>query len=353
MKILQVCPKYYPAIGGIEEHVRNISERLAHEHEVTVFTCDPTGKLSREQEINGVLVKRFKSFTPGDAYYISFQMTMELEKSRFDIVHGHSYHALPLYFARNVKTKKFVVTPHYHGHGHTLTRNFLIKLYKPFGKNIYEKADKVIAVSRYEKRLLLHDFAIDEKKISVIPNGVNLSEFSKLETISGKQKIILYIGRLEEYKGVQHLINTLPLLSDAFHLEIVGKGPYKNHLMAQVDELGLRSRVSFYQDLSRQELLERYVKAGIFVLLSQHEAFSIVIAEALASKTPCIVANTSALTEWIDNINCFGINCPVDGYELAELITRVIGTQVGDVKLWDWDEVVQELLKFCDLDTDL
>jgi hypothetical protein len=45
MKILQVCPKYFPSIGGVEEHVKNISERLAKKHEVTVFTCDPLGKL--------------------------------------------------------------------------------------------------------------------------------------------------------------------------------------------------------------------------------------------------------------------------------------------------------------------
>ena len=39
MRILQVCPKYYPAIGGVEEYVKNISERLAKEHELTVFAC--------------------------------------------------------------------------------------------------------------------------------------------------------------------------------------------------------------------------------------------------------------------------------------------------------------------------
>jgi len=45
MKILQVSPGYFPAVGGVEEHVRNISERLAREHEVTVFATDPSGKL--------------------------------------------------------------------------------------------------------------------------------------------------------------------------------------------------------------------------------------------------------------------------------------------------------------------
>ncbi len=345
MKILQVCPQYFPDIGGLEEHVRNISERLAKEHEVTIFAGDPSGKLLEEEEIGGVRIRRFKTFAPGNAYYLSLEMAKELKKSTFDIVHGHSYHALPLYFAKNADAKRFIVTPHYHGHGHSLFRNLLIKLYKPFGKKIFEKANRVIAVSRYERQLLLRDFAIDENKISIIPNGVDLREISEQEVVPRELKTILCVSRLEEYKGVQHIIEILPLVDKAIHLEIVGMGPYKSTLMAQIDKLGLADRVKFYQDLSRRELLDMYAKAGIFVLLSQHEAFSIVVAEALASRTPCIVANTSALSEWVDTKNCFGIDSPVDGHELAELVSRVIGTKISGVKLWDWAEVTQKITR--------
>ena len=134
MKILQVSVGYPPYIGGVQEHVKNISERLAKEHQVTVFAGDPSGKLTSEEKINGVLVKRFKSFSPNNAYHLSFEMLNELRKSEFDIVHGHCYHALPLYLSRYARRKKFVVTPHYVGHGITPFRDFLIKLYKPFGK---------------------------------------------------------------------------------------------------------------------------------------------------------------------------------------------------------------------------
>jgi len=53
-------------------------------------------------------------------------------------------------------------------------------LYKPLGKRIFDKADRVIAVSEYEKQLLLKDFSLDKDKISVIPNGIDLSEFNNL-----------------------------------------------------------------------------------------------------------------------------------------------------------------------------
>lgn len=338
-----MCPKYYPSFGGVEEHVKNISERLAKDHQVTVFACDPSGKLPREEDVNRVLVRRFKSFSPGDAYHISFEMAKELKKSGFDIVHGHSYHALPLYFARYAKAGRFIVNPYYHGHGHTPIRDFLIKLYKPLGKKIFAHADKIITISEYEKEILAKDFSIQRSEISVIPPGIDLMEFANLDRIHKETKAILYVGRLEHYKGVQHIIEALPLVDKEFCLKIVGKGPYKATLVKLIDRLGLNGRISFHEDLTRQELLKMYATAGLFILLSKYETLSIVVAEALAAKTPCIVANTSALSEWVDNKNCFGLDYPINNPELAELIRKVVGKSVGDVKLWDWDKMVGEV----------
>jgi glycosyltransferase involved in cell wall biosynthesis len=345
MKILQVCPGYLPAIGGVEQHVSNISQRLAREHQVTVFATDPSGQLPKEEEISGVLVRRFRSFSPNNAFHISLQMLRELRRSEFDIVHGHSYHALPLFFSRYAKRGKFIVTAHYHGHGHTLIRDFLLKLYKPFGRRVFQEADKIIAVSNFEKSLLIADFRIPEAEIEVIPNGIALHEFKNLKKEAKGYKTILCTGRLEGYKGMQHVVRALPLLDWNTRLEIVGQGPYKKKLIRLATKLGVGNRIEFYQDLPRKELLDRYANADLFVMLSRHEAFGIAVAEALAAKTPCIVANTSALREWVDNENCFGTDYPVEIKELAQLINKVMGKKVGEVKLWDWDQVVAELVK--------
>jgi len=344
MKILQVCPRYYPNIGGVEEHVRNISERLAKKFDVSVFTTDPSGKLPRQEVINGVKVRRFKSWAPNEAYFFSNELKKCLMKNSdsFDIVHAHSYHAFPALYAAQAKgVNKLIFTPHYHGTGHSLFRSLLHIPYKFFfGKKIFEKADKVICVSNYEKDLVMQRFKIDEEKVVVIPNGINLEEFKNLKKKRkcGDCKTILYVGRLEKYKGVQYLIKALPELDNVV-LEIVGKGPYKQSLVRLTRKLGLENKVRFYQDLAKEELLQKYVDADLFVLLSEHEAFGISVAEALASRTPCIVANTSALMEWVDNENCFGINYPIDLDELVELIKRVINIRVKDLRLPTWDEV--------------
>ena len=212
MRILQVCLTYHSHIGGIAEHVRNVAERIARKHDVTVFATDPLGGLPKDEEINGVKVHRFKSFPPNNDYFFSPQMTRELRKAEFDIVHGHNYHSFPLFFSRYAKKKRLIVTPHYHGHGTTLFRDVLTKLYKPFGVKIFQEADRVITVSNYEKALLIRDFKIDEDKIVVVPNGISQADFKGWEKAMKNHKTILYVGRLEDYKGVQYIVRALTLL---------------------------------------------------------------------------------------------------------------------------------------------
>ena len=325
-------------------HVRNISERLAEQHVVTVYTTDSSG-VPREEELNGALVRRFSSFSPNNAYYVSLGMLRELRKSQFDIVHGHNYHALPLFFSRYANRKRFIVTPHYCGHGATIFRDILVSLYRPFGRKIFQEADKIIALCNYEKDLLIKDFQIEGSKIVVIPNGVNLKNFQSIERKKREHNTILYVGRLEKFKGVQYAIQALPLLEENIRLEVVGKGPYREELVGLAMRLGVAHRTDFRQDLDDRELLHRYANADLFVQLSKYEAFGITVAEALASKTPCIVANTSALKEWVDSENCFGIDYPITIDQLARLISEVIGRKVGEVKLWDWEQVVNELIK--------
>jgi glycosyltransferase involved in cell wall biosynthesis len=347
MKILHICPRYYPEIGGVEWHVKNIAERLAMKYEVSVWTTDPSGMLLREETINGVRVKRFKSWAPNEAYYFSRELKKFLIDNidNFDIVHAHNYHAFPsLYAAQAKKENKLIFTSRYHGKGHTFFRNLYNKLYKVIAKKIFEKANKIICLSEFEKNLILSQFKLNEEKIVVIPNGINKREFSEVK--GDKDNLvhrILCVSRLEKYKGIQYVIKALDKLDDNFLLDVIGKGPYKKDLLKLTSKLGLQDRVRFHQDLPRDKLLKFYFNAHVFILLSKHEAFGNVVAEALASRVPCIVANNSALSEWIDNKNCFGINYPINIDHLANLILKVIGRKANITQLLDWDEVAEKV----------
>lgn len=348
MRIGQVCSRYYPYFGGVPTFVQEISERLASKgFEVEVLTTDPTGVLPKRDSKNGVQITRFRSCAPGDSYYFSGELKKYLAKNseNYDIVHAHSYHDLLSLYAAQAKGKnKLIFSPHYHGVGHTFFRNLLHKPYKFLGRKIFEKADEIICVSDYEKSLVVKNFKVDEKKITIIPHGVNLEEFEDLYKRSKNCRVILYVGRLEKYKGIHYLIQVLPKLDNDIFLEIAGVGNYGRNLLALAKELNVEDRVRFYQNLTRSELLQRYADADVFALLSEHESYGISVAEALASKTPCIVANVAALKSWVDNKNCFGIDYPIKTNELGELIKEVIGKRIGGAHLHDWNETTRKII---------
>jgi len=346
MKIVQICPRYYPDIGGVETHVQEISERLVkHGFNVEVVCTDPTGHLSKKEIINKVSITRFRSYAPSDAYYFAPQIFLYLKKYCTDIMHVHSYHALPAIFAALTKgERKLVFTPHYHRGGHTPARNFLHKIYRPFGGKIFDRADKVICVSEYEQVLVMSDFSVPEWKIKKIPNGLNLIEFANLKP-ERNGRTLLYIGRLEEYKGVQHIINALPQLED-FKLEIVGKGPYENDLRELANELGVSKRIKWQRDVTRAELLQHYASADVFLMLSTHEAYGITVAEALASGTPCVVAKGSALDEFVDGKMCVSIETPITTDKLTTAIEQLKNVEhnISDVPVLDWNDITDRLI---------
>jgi len=356
MKILHVCSADYILGGGISEYVRNISERLALRNEVTVFAGNRTGRLPSYEVKNGVTVVRFRSYAPSGAYIFSLELPIMLSKAKFDVVHAHNYHAFPIHVAAALnKYSKFVISPCFHGSGHTSFRDFILRMLKPFGKRTLKKADEILAASEYERFLLCQHFGFKSDEIAVIPRGVDFSEFKGLKPRRRKFKSILFVGRLIDYKGVHYLVEALPKLPDDVILEIVGWGPLRSSLAARAETLKVFDRIKFYQNLERRELLQMYVDSDVFVLPSRYEAYSKVVAEALMAGTPCVVTNASALKEWVDNESCFGIDCPVDTDKLAKLIASVIECDLNKksiartrekwigTKIIDWNDVVSRL----------
>ncbi|MEM4747663.1 MAG: glycosyltransferase family 4 protein, partial [Archaeoglobaceae archaeon] len=166
MKIAYVTPRFFPEIGGVETHVYELAKRMK-DFEVEVLTTDPSGKLAKFEEIEGIKVNRFKSYAPSNAYFFSNELRRFLKKHAedYDLIHAHNFHALPALYAALSSPKIFVFTPHYHGHGHSFFRNFLFKFYKIYAKKVFKVANAVICVSNFEKKLVSKDFKLEEEKI--------------------------------------------------------------------------------------------------------------------------------------------------------------------------------------------
>ncbi len=354
MKIAQVCPTYYPSLGGVESHVQAISERLVEKgFETDVLTTDSTGNLPKQETLNGVRILRFSSWAPSNAYHFSRELKTYLmeSSSNYEVIHAHSYHAMPALYASQSKAgNKLVFAPHYHGTGHTLFRRLLHIPWKYYARQIFKKSDCIICVSNFERDLLIKNFGLEPRKVVFVPDGLNLQEFE----VAARDKAadldkfrILCVSRLEKYKGIQYLLRCLAGLESNFALEVVGRGPYKRSLEREAVKLGVSSRVQFFEGVSREELLTRYRNASVFVLLSKYEAFGIVVAEALASGLPCIVSRTSALAEWIDNKSCFGVDYPINLQKLSDVVTKIARLPpIKRDRIMDWNEAADKITRF-------
>ena len=311
MKVIQVCPRFYPDLGGVETHVKELSKHLTQLGvEVEVYTTDPIGNLPKRGRVDGFDIHRFRSYSYNGIYSFSPELFSSLKKiSGVDIVHAHDYQdygVLAAYLSKKKFQKPLVYTPHYHPMGGSKWRTIAKGIYNAvLGGCLFKNADAVIAVSRYEKNLLDQQFHLNSRKLIYIPNGINYEKFSnfKKRVYSNKKQIILYVGRLEKYKGVQFIISALKKIIEVENCElrIIGDGSYKKELINFVEKLGIADHVSFLGKVSESDLIEAYISSDVFVMTSQYEAFCIALAEAMAYALPVIATKVGGMPELIDH----------------------------------------------------
>jgi glycosyltransferase involved in cell wall biosynthesis len=160
----------------------------------------------------------------------------------------------------------------------------------------------LIGVSRFEAdyfRELLH---LPVKQFAVIPNGAKLSDLTQLPSRSQTQTLIVSVGRLERYKGHQHLITALPKIRERCpdaQLLILGVGPYEAALQKLAQKAGVAHcvKIGSVPAGDRQGMAAILSQASLVALLSEYEAHPIAVMEALALQRPVLVANTSGLRE--------------------------------------------------------
>ncbi|MDH7594218.1 MAG: glycosyltransferase family 4 protein [Methanomicrobiales archaeon] len=353
MKIVQVCPRYHPHIGGVETHVREISERLVKRgFEVEVVCTDPSGKLPRKEVLNGIDITRFPSIAPKSTIFFSRSIIRYLKRCEYDIIHAHNYHALPAYFAALASRDNLVFTPHYHGKGSIGITNILLRPYKLLGRKIFEKAKVVICVSEYEKNLVLRDFHLEPSKIAVIPNGIDLEAIQKAEPYEFDGDLILYIGRLERYKHIDVVIRAMPLIPDAKFFIIGGAGNYRSELLGLVKQLGLEERVKFLGHVSDEEKYRWLKTCSLLVNLSDTEAFGITVLEALAAGKPVIVNPKSALGEFVGKFEgVYAIHVKKEcSYEMINVLSNLVTVKMkmmdkNELKCYNWDSIIQKTIE--------
>jgi len=323
MKIIHVCQRYYPDIGGIETHVKEISEMLVKRgYDIEVVCTDPTGKLPKKEILNGVTITRFWAFAPNQAYYFSPAMYFYLRDQKYDVIHAHNYHSFPALFAALARKKRFIFTPHTFGFSSSSFRKFLHKFYKPLGSYIFRSADKIISTAQFERNWLIDTFEIPESKLIYIPLPINLVNRPHKEHTSGVIKIAFF-GRLSQEKNLKVLISAFQLVKqhEKCSLFIAGDGPLREEL----EEFGKNfSDVNFLGRLSQNDLELFLDDVDMFVLASKFEVSPRAVIEAMAREIPVVTTPVGELPQIFQH----GKDCMFtkinDPHDMAENILMLI-----------------------------
>jgi glycosyltransferase involved in cell wall biosynthesis len=363
MKITIISPVFpYPKKGiyvGIERHVYEYSKALLKEgHEVSVITTFWNGGKDWE-EFEGVNIYRAPDISLRfgrvgrlfDLHYYTWGKNLLKLENLFkaDVVHSLA----PVSSARDIKIP---LISHFH-HYESIDRPVEI-LYKPFHhlieKAAYSNSDLVVTPSEFSKKTLCEAFGLLEDKVKVVPHGVDITRFVvKEKRFEGIQ--LLFVGGLEERKGVKYLIEALGPVIDshsAVELTVVGSGVQESKLRELTRELNLERRVKFTGHVD--EVTEYYNSADIFVFPSSKEGFGMVLIEAMACGLPIISTNASAIPEVVGSAGI--LVEPRNSEALADAIIKLIESRELREELgrkgrkrveenFTWEKVVQKMIE--------
>jgi rhamnosyl/mannosyltransferase len=342
MKVLFVCHRYHPSIGGYETQLKLLAENLSKFFHVKILTFKLCGGENFEKqenlEIYRVSPKVILFRVPFSPSFMNL-----LNRMDFDLMHSHGFVPFisdvgPLY-AKTIGKKKIVYTHHFDGNVQdSRGLNILANLYTgSIGRLAAEMSDVMVATSATYAQTspLLKNFL---NKVKIIPCMVDTTFFAPqseevIEKIRKKRgldnkKVILFVGRIVPYKGLEYLVRALSSMEAVdknFHLVVIGKvegtkisggSSYFQKLCDEIKNLGLTPKVSFVGNVTSEELRAYYSLANVLVLPSimRGEAFGSVLLEALACGTPVIASSIPGVKDVLRDNNTIGCYVPPKDY---------------------------------------
>ena len=328
MKVLQLGKFYPPAKGGMETILALICERTAQHvrNRVLVANSRPS---TVEERHGSIEVIRVAALTRIGAVAVCPSLPFELARETADIIvlHEPNPMALVAYFLARPAGRLIVWY-----HSDVIRPSWRYRLfYQPFLRFALSRAERIVVSSPLlgESAPALRDF---QAKCTVIPFGVEKAATDRpdQERVAEirrdvSQPIVLFVGRLVPYKGVDVLLDAMAGLN-AVAL-IVGEGPQRASLEAQAHRLGVASRVRFVGSVTDQELASLYRACDVFVLpsVTRQEAFGVVQLEAMAAGKPVVSTDLGTGVGWVNRHGETGyVVPPRDAGALREAIQRLL-----------------------------
>lgn len=315
MNILMWPNFFYPKIGGVATVVENLGKQLIRLGINVVVVTEAFENAPTEEETSwGGKVFRMAFPVPeSDIGEQAKPFVDQLEdiilSNKIDLIHVHLLDIQSYYGNLLFKRQQLPLILSLHG-----SDMFHFKLKSAFVQkesiHMIRSATQIISCS-YALAKTLGEYVPNPPRFRIIPNGVDLNEFSQTtqttnillpETSQGQPFCILAIGRLVAVKGFDILIKAIWVLWNSKKMSniiliIAGDGEEREALQTLVDNLGLTKQVTFLGQVSRPLIVSLLKSCDLFVIPSRTEGFGLVILEAMAAGKPIIGTRTGGIPE--------------------------------------------------------
>lgn len=234
--------------------------------------------------------------------------------------------------------------------------------FKTFASLVYnfkisclKNAPHIIAVSQYTQNDLVNKLGINNKKISVIYEGVDHS-FKPIKNVKKQKNTVVYVGNELPHKNVVRLLQAIALVKKKIptitlvKIGMPGWEGAREELLREALKLGIEKRILFKENV--EDLAREYTTASVLVLPSLYEGFGLPILEAMSCGCPVITSNVSSMPE-IAGEAALLID-PYDPSDLAQgietVLTRasvrndLIHKGFKRIKAFTWEKTARETL---------
>ena len=296
MKILQVIP--YFCFGGAETMCENLTYALtALGHQVTVVSLyNEQTPISRRMEEAGIRIRYLDKKLGLDLSMIS-KLAKIMGEEKPDVVHTHlDVIKYAVAAARLKGIRRCVHTVH-----NVAEKEAEGKLQKIINGTYFRLGWSVpVALSPEVRNSIMSFYGIDEKKVPVIYNGVDLSRCMMKENYCTDGLRLLHIGRFNEQKDHKGLLDAFARIRKEIPdscLELIGDGELLEETKHYAKELGLDTAVHF---LGSQSNVYPYLnEADIFLLPSRYEGMPMTIIEAMGTGLPIVATAVGGVPDML------------------------------------------------------
>ena len=344
MKIGLVCPYNIARSGGVLEHILATQTELRKRgHDVYILTPQPKD-YKAEPSKHIVFVGAATDFN--SPLHTTIQVSASVNDTidevlatyQFDILHFHEPW-VPMLSAQILSRSKSINIGTFHAKlPETLMTRTMIKVVTPYTKSVLKYIDEFTAVSDAAAEYVC---SLTDRPVALIPNGIDLARYRAplRRSDNKKHKTIFYVGRLEQRKGIKHLLHAFKLLTETnpeISLVIAGNGPDRSKLEMLATDLSL-DNVEFVGFISDKEKVHYLRTADLYCSPALYgESFGIVLLEAMASGLVTVAGDNPGYASVMNGLGAISLVNPKHHAEFSRRLNLLL--RENDLrKLWrDW-----------------